>query len=405
MDTPKLKRSLSLSLLTLYGLGTTIGAGIFVLIGKVAGAAGTLAPLSFLLAAAIAGLSALAFAEMSSRFPESAGEAVYVKEGLNSNVLALLIGLTVAGAGIVSAATIIVGFSGYLADIAAVPRRGAEIAVTLLLAGIAIWGIRASVSIAALVTLVEIGVLVLIIGFGIRFQFSGTVGPGPAPVPSADFAWSGVIYGAILAFYAFIGFEDIVNVAEETQDAQRIIPRAIVLTLAVTTLLYAAIALLAVTTVAPSALAASEAPLTLVFERVSGLHGDTITVIAIVSVLNGALVQIIMASRVLYGLTRRGWLPGPLDYVNTVTRTPVAAILFCAAVIALLVSTLELEHLAVVTSSLTLAVFVAVNAALLKLRMSGSGTAHHGFRVPLAVPALAIASIAVLVLLHLQPAF
>jgi basic amino acid/polyamine antiporter, APA family len=305
VHTPQLKRSLSLGLLTLYGLGTTIGAGIFVLIGKVAGAGGELAPVSFLLAAAIAGLSALSFAEMSSRFPESAGEAVFVKEGLNSSFLALLIGLTVAGAGIVSTATIVVGFSGYLSDIATVSREGAEIAVTLILAAIAIWGIRVSVSIAAIITLVEIGVLVVIIVFGVSFEFGDTIGGTVPPADPSTPGWSGVIYGAILAFYAFIGFEDIVNVAEETRDARVIIPRAIILTLAVTTILYGAISLIAVSVVAPNDLAASDAPLTLLFERVSGLPGDTITIIAIVSVLNGALIQVIMVSRVLYGLTRR----------------------------------------------------------------------------------------------------
>lgn len=402
MQKPQLKRSLSLGLLTLYGLGTTIGAGIFVLIGKVAGAGGELAPVSFLLAAAIAGLSALSFAEMSSRFPESAGEAVYVKEGLGSNVLALLVGLTVASAGIVSAATIVVGFSGYFSDIAAVSREGAEIAVTLILAAIAIWGIRTSVSMAAVVTLVEIGVLVVIIVFGVSFQSGDTAGGALPAADSSIPAWSGVIYGAILAFYAFIGFEDIVNVAEETRDARTIVPRAIVLTLAVTTILYAAISLIAVSAVAPNDLAASDAPLTLLFERVSGLRGETVTIIAIVSVLNGALIQIIMASRVLYGLTRRGWLPGQLDYVNAITRTPVAAIVFCAAAIVGLTLSLNLEHLAVVTTALTLLVFVAVNAALLRLRISRPASGHSGFRVPLAVPVLAIASIAALVILQLS---
>lgn len=400
-QSPQLKRSLSLGLLTLYGLGTTIGAGIFVLIGKVAGAAGSLAPVSFLLAAAIAGLSALSFAEMSSRFPESAGEAVYVKEGLNSSLLAVIVGLTVVSAGIVSSATIVVGFSGYLSDIVTVPREGAQIAMTLVLAAVAIWGIRVSVLVAAAITLIEIGVLAVIIGFGVSAEIGpGAVGTSLAPDSPSPAAWFGVIYGALLAFYAFIGFEDIVNVAEETRDARRVVPRAILLTLAGTTILYVSVALLAVTAVPPDQLAASDAPLTLLFERVSGLRGDAITVIAIVSVLNGALIQIIMASRVLFGLSRRGWLPGPLGYVHPTTRTPAAAILLCAAAICGLTVTLNLENLAVVTSLLTLFVFVAVNAALLGLRLKSPATDHSGFRIPLAVPALAIASIIFLLLMR-----
>ena len=164
--TPELRRSVSLGLLTLYGLGTTIGAGIFVLIGKVAGASGALAPLSFVVAAAIAGLSAISFAELSSRFPESGGEAIYVKEGLNSRTLALCVGLMVVGAGVISTATIITGFSGYLAEFTAAPRALTQALIALVLAGIAISGIRFSVSVAAAMTLLEIGVLVVIIAFG-----------------------------------------------------------------------------------------------------------------------------------------------------------------------------------------------------------------------------------------------
>jgi basic amino acid/polyamine antiporter, APA family len=401
-QTPQLNRSLSLGLLTLYGLGTTIGAGIFVLIGKVAGAGGAFAPVSFLLAAAIAGLSALSFAEMASRFPESAGEAVYVKEGLDSSFLALIVGLTVAGAGIVSTATIIVGFSGYLSDIATVSLDGAQVGMTLVLAAVAIWGIRVSVSVAAIVTLVEIGVLVAILGFGVSAEIGSDI-PNASLTPDgpAPLVWPGVIYGAILAFYAFIGFEDIVNVAEETRDARRIVPRAILITLAVTTVLYGSIALLAATAVPPDELAASDAPLTLLFERVSGLDGDAVSVIAMVSVLNGALIQIIMASRVLFGLTRRGWLPGPLGYVHPSTRTPVVATAFCAVVIIGLAFTVNLEKLAVAASVLTLFVFMAVNAALLRFRFKHSATYHGGFRIPVVLPLLAIASIAFLLLVQL----
>ena len=326
---PQLNRSLSLGLLTLYGLGTTIGAGIFVLIGKVAGAGGFLAPLSFVLAALIAGLSALSFAELSSRFPESAGEAVYVKEGFNSDILALLTGLCVAAAGIISTATIIVGFSGYLADIAAVPRQAAQVGITVFLAAVVIRGIR-----TAVITLIECGLLLIVIGFGATPEFgqgAEKLAASTREIPAG--AWYGVAYGAILAFYAFIGFEDIVNVAEETRDAARVVPRAIVLTLIVTTFLYFAVALVAIAATTPDQLAKSSAPLTLVFERVSGLPGRWVSAVAILSVLNGALIQIIMVSRVFFGLSRRSWLPGILGYVNPKTQTPVSAILICAVII------------------------------------------------------------------------
>ena len=391
----QLNRSLSLGLLTLYGLGTTIGAGIFVLIGKVAGTGGTLAPLSFVMAAVIAGLSALSFAELSSRFPESAGEAVYVKKAFNSNRLALLMGLAVAAAGIISTATIVVGFSGYLADVVAVPRAAAQAGITFLLAAVAIRGIRSSVMLAATITLIEIGLLLIVIFFGA----SPELGRGAEKLvvsigTSSAAAWYGVVYGVILAFYAFIGFEDIVNVAEETRNASRVVPRAIVWTLAVTTILYLAVALVAAAAAPADELAASAAPLTLVFERVSGLPGHWVSVIAILSVLNGALIQIIMVSRVLFGLSRRLWLPGMLGYVHPKTLTPVNAILVGGAAVILLTLTLDLERLAAATSLLTLIVFGTMNVALLRIKYIHRTVPENTFLVPAIFPVLGILSIA-----------
>lgn len=391
----QLNRSLSMGLLTLYGLGTTIGAGIFVLIGKVAGTGGALAPLSFVIAAVIAGLSALSFAELSSRFPESAGEAVYVKEAFNSNTLALLMGLGVAAAGIISTATIVVGFSGYLADVVSVPRAAAQVGITLLLVAVAIRGIRSSVTLAATITLIEIGLLLVVIFFGASTELGRgaenlVVSIGTSPTA----AWYGVVYGVILAFYAFIGFEDIVNVAEETRNASRVVPRAIVWTLVVTTILYLVVALVAVAAVPRDELAASAAPLTLVFERVSGLPGHWVSVIAILSVLNGALIQIIMVSRVLFGLSRRLWIPGMLGYVHPKTRTPVNAILVGGAAVIVLALTLDLERLAAATSLLTLIVFGAVNAALLRIKHIHRAVPDDAFLVPAIFPVLGILSIA-----------
>lgn len=391
----QLNRSLSMGLLTLYGLGTTIGAGIFVLIGKVAGTGGALAPLSFVIAAVIAGLSALSFAELSSRFPESAGEAVYVKEAFNSNKLALLMGLGVAAAGIISTATIVVGFSGYLADVVSVPRGVAEVGITLLLVAVAIRGIRSSVTLAAMITLIEIGLLLIVIFFGASPELGQGVEKMVVSIgTSSTAAWYGVVYGVILAFYAFIGFEDIVNVAEETRNASRVVPRAIVWTLVVTTILYLAVALVAVAAAPRDELAASTAPLTLVFERVSGLPGHWVSIIAILSVLNGALIQIIMVSRVLFGLSRRLWIPGMLGYVHPKTRTPANAILVGGAAVILLSLTLDLERLAAATSLLTLIVFGTVNAALLRIKHIQRAVSDDTFLVPAIFPVLGILSIA-----------
>ncbi len=391
-----LRRTISLPLLTLYGLGTTIGAGIFVLTGKVAGEAGGAAPLAFLIASLLAGFAALSFAEMASRFPESGGEAVYVKEGFGSDRLALMTGLLVILAGVVSTATIIVGFSGYLGDLIALPVPLSKIGGTVLLGMIAYWGVRESVSVAAIVTVAEIGVLAVIIAFGVPQLGFETLGAA-AGSQTFDMATGlGVLSGAMLAFYAFLGFEDIVNVAEETQDAARNVPRAIVATLVVTTVLYALVSIIAVCLSPISELAASSAPLTFLFERVSGLPGGAISVIAIFSVLNGALIQIIMASRVLYGLSRRGWLPTWLGAVHRRTRTPANAIVVCVVTISLLATLFPIEGLARVTSLITLTIFALVALALIQLKRKSGDAPPGTFCVPFWLPVVSVVTIAAL---------
>ena len=390
-----LKRSISLPLLTLYGLGTTIGAGIFVLIGKIAGVSGAYAPLAFLLASVLAGLSAFSFAELSSRYPESAGEAAYVREGFGSNKLALIVGLFVVTAGLISTSAIVIGFSGYLAEFAPWPPAVSRVVVVLALGALVCWGIGLSVTLAAIITLVEIGVLLVIIYFG-----AGLIGTGinsvasESPLDNGDI-WFSVVTGAVLAFYAFIGFEDIVNVAEETRDPTRVVPYAIVITLLCTTVLYVIVAAVAIGAVPIADLAQSDAPLSLIFERASGFSGKPISAIAIISVLNGALIQIIMASRVLYGLSRRKLLPAWFGAVHPRTKTPVAATLFCTGIIVILTSTFQIEGLAGATSIVALTIFAIVNLALLRIKKTRLEVLDQKFSVPSWVPFLGfLASIA-----------
>jgi APA family basic amino acid/polyamine antiporter len=158
-----LRRTISLPLLTFYGLGTTVGAGIYVLVGRIVGIAGPYAPFSFVLAALLAGLSALVFAELAARMPRSAGEALYVRRGLRSRPLALLVGLMVVGVGIVSSATIARGFAGYLGVVVDGPPALFTFAIIALLTAIAIVGILETVIVASVLTVIEVGGLVLVV--------------------------------------------------------------------------------------------------------------------------------------------------------------------------------------------------------------------------------------------------
>jgi amino acid transporter len=384
---PRLKRSLSLPLVTLYGLGTTVGAGIYVLVGKVAGRAELLTPAAFAVAAVLAGLTAFSFAELAARYPKSAGEALYVRAAFGRRPLALAVGLLVALSGTVSAAAIALGAAGYLGTLVELPAAAVVVLLVLGIGALAAWGIAESVTLAAVLTLVEVGGLVLVV---VTVALWLPDRPAPLPRPGALLppfeagAWSAVLAGAVLAFYAFIGFEDMVNVAEEVKDAPRTLPLAIVVTLALTTLLYVAVALVAVLALPPAELAASAAPLAELFERAGG-SALAISLIAILATLNGALIQIIMAARILYGLSEQGALPAALGRVHATTRTPLLATAVVALAVMALAVGLPIEPLAEATSVVVLAVFTLVNLALLRLKRRAPHPAGV-WRVPWPVP-------------------
>jgi len=361
---PTLKRGLSLPLITLYGVGTTLGAGIFVLVGKVAGEAGVYAPVAFLLASLVAAASALSFAELSARFPKSAGEAVYVNEGLRSRRLAAAVGLLVVLAGMVSCAAIANGFVGYLHEFIELPRWLALAGVILLLGGLAAWGITQAVGVAAIFTVFEVATLLVVIGAGGELLAELPSRAEELVPPLTSGAWLGIIGGAVLAFYAFLGFEDMVNVAEEVKNVQRTLPLGIILTLVITTLLYMAIALVAVLALPLAELAESEAPVALIFQRTTGMSPKAMSVVILFSVINGALIQLIMASRVLYGLGGQGWLPAVLARVHPRTRTPLVATAAVTGLALVFALWLPLVTLAQITSVITLVIFALINAAL-----------------------------------------
>jgi len=364
----QLKRGLSLWLLVFYGLGNILGAGIYVLVGKVAGSAGLFAPVAFLVASLVAAFTALTYAELVARYPLSAGEAVYVQKGLGLPALSVIVGLLIVLMGAVSAATIARGFVGYLDILIDVPDALAMTLLVVVLGLTATWGIVESVSIAALVTVIEL------LGLGLVLAVAGDslfTLPERLPelIPSMDpVIWQGILLGAFLAFYAFIGFEDMVNVAEEVRNPVRNLPLAILIALAVTTLLYAAVSITAVLTVAPQQLAASDAPLATVYQQATGSKPVVLSIISIFAVVNGALIQIIMGSRILYGMSRQGWLPALFGRVWRKTHTPVAATIATSGCVLVLALWLPLVTLARSTSFLVLLIFSLMNLSLLCIK-------------------------------------
>jgi len=381
-----LKRTISLPLLTLYGLGTIIGAGIFVLVGKVAGLAGMYAPVAFFVASVVAAFSALSYAELSSRFPKCAGEVVYLHEAFEIRWLSTGMGVAIVTIGIVSAATIINGSVGYLQLFFDLP---VWLIITLLVSVIAMlaaWGISESVGVAALTTAIALSGLIAVIVFNI--DHLGTLPERlPELLPPAEIAiWNTILFGAFIAFYAFIGFEDMVNVVEEVKNPQQNMPLAIILALIITTLFYALITLTAVLALPIDELAGSEAPLAMLIAEDKPLIRLIIAAISVVAIANGALIQIIKSSRILYGMSRQGLLPELFALIHPQRRTPLIATLFVALIIFLIALAFPLLTLAQFTSFITLSVFAAINLALWRVKLREHSVKSGGVSVPVWVP-------------------
>lgn len=382
-----LKRTLSLPMVVFYGLGNILGAGIYVLIGKVAGEAGQYTPLAFLLSSMLVVATAFSYAELVSRYPRSAGEAVYVQQGFGIQSLSTAVGLLICVAGIVSSAALVKGFVGYLEVLVPVAENEIIIVVSITLGLIAAWGISQSVKIIAIVTVLEI--------FGLLFVIAAGFNISPAELPTDEVSpaasWSGIWYGAFLAFYAFLGFEDMVNVAEEVKRPRIYLPVAIIIALILATLLYVSVSFVAVRVMTPGSLAASGAPLAAIVSKAIGFGGGIIAVIGLLAVINGALVQIIMSSRVIFGLARQGWIPAVFDWVWPVTRTPVLATAVTAVCVAVMALSLPIVSLAAMTSLLVLIVFSLVNVSLIRIKKRG-GEKQVLFEVPLWVPVAGVAA-------------
>ena len=388
-----LRRTLGLTMLVCYGLGVTIGAGIYVLVGQAGARAGMHAPLAFLIAAVIMAFSAASFAELSARFPVSAGEAAYVQAGFGSRWMALGVGLLVIVAGVVSAAAISRGAAGYVGYFVPVHGNMLVAGVVIAMGLVAAWGIREAVGLAAIMTLIETGGLVAVIAAGLwrdpailadlPVAWTGLGSPAP---------WPGILAASLVAFFAFIGFEGMVNVAEEVEQPERTLPLAIAITLAVSTLLYVAVVWVVIRSVSASELAVSLAPLSLAFERLTGASPWLISAIGVFATANGVIVQMLMSSRVIYGLSRQGALPAVLGTVDARTQTPKLATALVVLVVLVLALALPLDRLADMTSRIMLVIFGLVDAALVALKLrdrSSAGTGPPpGLTVPLALPVL-----------------
>jgi basic amino acid/polyamine antiporter, APA family len=382
-----LKRMITLPLLVFYGVGTILGAGVYALSGKIAGLSGQFAPISFLLSALIAAFIAFTYAELSSRYPESAGEASYVSRAFSRPWLAVLVGYGIVLTGIVSSAVMARGFYGYLNEFIDVPPSLAIGLFVLLISTVAVAGISLSVNVAALITFIEISGILLVIYVSrehlaaVPDRWQDFIPPSSWPV------WKNIFLGAFLAFYAFIGFEDMVNVAEEVITPEKTLPAAIILALTVSTFFYVLVSIAAVSTLPVNILAEHDAPFALIIQQNSEIPVTVISLISLMAILNGALVQIVMGSRVLYGMAEKGIAPGFFGVIHPETRTPIAATIFFAILLLIMALGLPIVELARLTSFIILTIFALVSLSLfrIKIREKQPDSQAH-FNIPILVP-------------------
>ena len=393
----ELKKNVGTPMLSIYGAGTILGAGIYVLIGEIAGAAGWWLPLAFLCAAAAAGVNGLVYAELSTRSPSAGGPSDYVQKAFDWRWLTVLVGWMIVATGVVSAATIANGFAGYLGQFVDWPAWIVKLGLLALLGGVAAAGVRESAWFMAITTSLGLLGLLWIMYLG-YFDAGGGEGwqnfTGELPSLADTAVLTGVLSATFLAVYAFIGFEDIVHVAEETKDPQRSIPIAIVFALALSAVLYVGVSIAALMVVSPQQLADSDAPLVVV-NQAAGYPDWPLVTLSLWIIMNGALAQIIMATRVLYSMGQNDAAPEFLSRINEKTNTPLIGTLVVTAVIIGLAIGFPLKTLASATSLIMLLIFTASNAALIVLEKREPDAP---FDVPRFVPWLGLLVCAVLII-------
>jgi basic amino acid/polyamine antiporter, APA family len=394
---PALKRAIGPNALLLFVLGDVLGAGIYVLVGQVAGEVGGAIWVSFLVALVLAFFTACSYAELVTKYPGAGGAALYVNRAFKQPFVTFMVMFAVMLSGITSASTLARAFAGdYLEALVSVPTLIAALAFIAVVALINARGIEQSVRVNVLLTLVELGGLLLITIVGVAALADGQGDASRAIHFDGDgtLVWS-ILGGATLAFYALIGFEDSVNVSEEDRDPRHHYPRALFAALALAGVIYAGIAVVASMVVPTGTLADSSGPL-LEVVQVGPLAVSTkvFSAIALLAVANGALINMIMASRLLYGMSNEGIVPHAFGFIGRRGQTPLAAIAFTTVLAAALITLGDLASLARTTVLLLLLVFAAVNVSVLVLRRDRTGGDH--FRTPRAFPVLGLAVIALL---------
>ncbi len=387
----ELRRAIGPKLLLFFIVGDILGGGIYALVGEVGSETGGAIWIAFTLALVMAAFTAGSYAELVSKYPRAGGAGLYVHRAFGNPFFSFMVAFAVAMSGITSAATLSRGFGGdYLSVFVDIDVVLAALALITLIALVNFRGIAESVKLNVGFTIVEVAGLLLIVVIAVVAVIQGDADTGrPFEIKEGSSLIGVALAGAALAFYALIGFEDSVNLSEEVKDPTRVYPRVIFGGLAIAGLIYLLVTIGASAVVPTSDLTNSSGPLLEVVKQGPlGIDTKIFSAIGLLALSNGALINMIMASRLLYGMSREGVLPKPLAAVHSGRRTPWVAIAFTTLVAAALIIEANLESLARTTVALLLLVFVIVNATVLWLRRDPVD--HQHFKVPAPIPVLGV---------------
>lgn len=373
----ELPKKIGLIGLTASGVGIILGAGIYALIGSAAGVAGNSVWESFLLGAFISSFTGLSYAELSSTIPKAAAEYSYAKEAFGTRQGSFLIGWIILFTGMVSSSTVAMGFAGYLKGFFGTPIVLTSVILIILLSLLNFIGIEESSRLNILFTLIEASGLILVVILAI--PFFGRVNYFETPA-----GLSGILKASVLIFFAYLGFEDIVNLSEESKSPESDVPRALIFSIIITAVLYVLVAISVVSLVDWQELGLSSNPIALAASKSLGQSAFlAMSVIALFATSNTVLILLIVNSRMIYGMAKDGSLPSSFSKVSA-RGTPWVAVLVTMVFSSLFVLLGNIEFVAEITNFGTFIIFALVNLSVIVLRYRKPNL-RGVFRIPLTI--------------------
>jgi len=396
--TTQLKRCLSLSEIVIYGVGLILGAGIYVLIGSAAGIAGNMLWLSFALAATVASFTAMSYAELAALYPEAGAEYIYAKNAFGWDKVAWMLGFIAIIIGFSTASAVALGFARYLSFF--IPFNQVLLAIGLLVTMTAInfWGIKESARFNAIATSVEVGGLLLVIIVGGYFIFNGSfpladLTEFPPLAEEGGLAWLPIVSASALIFFAYMGFEDIANIAEEAENPVQTLPKAFIYALLISTVIYILVAIVAVSVVPFNELASAEQPLSMIMSRlIGGISPQLIAAIALFATANTVLITLIVCARMIYAMAKSNSLPSALAKVHPKRQTPFVAIIVVGLISTIFLFFEEVEVLAAISDVGIFILFFVVNLSNIVLRYR-QPELKRSWRAPINIGRLPVISV------------